>query len=159
MLTQRPIARLTCGLALAVAVALGSAACSSDDDGPTDAAPSRPAAQKAAGETASAVRNLAPAAFASAIQQQGTVILDVRTPEEFAEGHIDKAINIDFQGSDFAQQIGKLDKATSYALYCRSDRRSSLAAEQMHLTGFTTLVNLDGGVAAWTAAGQKLTTG
>lgn len=73
----------------------------------------------------------------------GTLI-DVRTPEEFADGHLKGATNIDFNGPDFADKISELDKDGEYTLYCRSGRRSGLALEAMKAAGFTKVTNAGG---------------
>lgn len=73
----------------------------------------------------------------------GTLI-DVRTPEEFADGHLKGATNIDFNGPDFAEKISELDKDGEYTLYCRSGRRSGLALEAMKAAGFTKVTNAGG---------------
>jgi|APTNR8051073442_1049403.scaffolds.fasta_scaffold00571_6 rhodanese-related sulfurtransferase len=77
------------------------------------------------------------------------VLIDVRTPKEFAEGHLKKAQNIDYQGDNFEEQIGKLDKSKTYYLYCRSGKRTIGAAEVMQKTGFENIVVLEGGLLAW----------
>lgn len=73
----------------------------------------------------------------------GTLI-DVRTPEEFADGHLKGATNIDFNGPDFAEKISELNKDGEYTLYCRSGRRSGLALEAMKAAGFTKVTNAGG---------------
>ena len=73
----------------------------------------------------------------------GTLI-DVRTPEDFADGHLKGATNIDFNGPDFAEKISELDKDGEYTLYCRSGRRSGLALEAMKAAGFTKVTNAGG---------------
>lgn len=73
----------------------------------------------------------------------GTLI-DVRTPEEFADGHLKGATNIDFNSADFAEKISELDKDGEYTLYCRSGRRSGLALEAMKAAGFTKVTNAGG---------------
>ena len=87
------------------------------------------------------------------------VILDVRTPEEFAEGHIDGAIMIDFYREDFAAELAKLDPAVPYVLYCRSGNRSAQALQLMDGLGFRNVQNVDGGVLGWQQAGLPLVTG
>lgn len=77
------------------------------------------------------------------------VLIDVRTPEEFAEGHLRKAQNIDYQNDNFKEQISKLDKSKTYYLYCRSGKRTVGAAEVMQKTGFENIVVLEGGLLAW----------
>ena len=81
----------------------------------------------------------------------GFIILDVRTSQEYAEGHLANATNIDFNGNDFAQKISKLDKAKTYLVYCRSGHRSAGAADIMKTQSFQTIYNLDGGITKWTA--------
>ena len=65
------------------------------------------------------------------------VIIDVRTPEEFASGHLEGAVNINLQAPDFEEQINALDKNGSYAVYCRSGNRSAEAVSLMENVGFT----------------------
>ena len=78
------------------------------------------------------------------------VVLDVRTPGEFAEGHLPNAINIDAESGRFAKEITSLDSSKTYAVYCRSGRRSAIAADEMVKAGFTKIYNLDSGLLAWT---------
>lgn len=70
-----------------------------------------------------------------------TAVIDVRTPAEYAEGHLEGALNIDVQGMDFATEVQKLDVAGNYVVYCRSGNRSTAAIEQMKALGFTNLTN------------------
>jgi rhodanese-related sulfurtransferase len=71
-------------------------------------------------------------------------------------GHIQGAINIDVEGMQFDNEIAKLDKSVTYAVYCKSDRRSGIATSAMADAGFTSLFDLEGGVGAWSAAGLTL---
>ncbi len=71
-----------------------------------------------------------------------TQVIDVRTPAEYAQGHVAGAINIDVEGSAFASGIAALDKSGVYLVYCHSGRRSAIAAGIMSDSGFTVL---DGG--------------
>ena len=98
-------------------------------------------------------------AFAAAMATAGTVILDVRTPAEFASGHIEGAVNIDVGSPDFGAKIGELDKGASYAVYCRSGNRSATALSQMDAAGFTQAYHLGGGVQAWASSGRALVGG
>ena len=68
----------------------------------------------------------------------------MRTPEEFADGHLKGATNIDFNSADFTEKINELDKDAEYTLYCRSGRRSGLAVEAMKAVGFTKVTNAGG---------------
>jgi len=72
---------------------------------------------------------------------EGTVIIDVRTPGEFAGGHLDGALNIDVQSPDFAAQVSQLDPTKDYFIYCRSGNRSGQAISQMSNMGFTSMTN------------------
>jgi len=65
-----------------------------------------------------------------------TVIIDVRTPEEFQGGHLEGAINIDVQSADFAEKMMELDPNGEYFVYCRSGNRSGQAIAQMNQMGF-----------------------
>ena len=88
--------------------------------------------------------------FANTIAQPGTQIVDVRTAEEYATGHIDGSINIDVKKDNFKETATTLlDKEKSVALYCRSGRRSKLAAGILSAQGYS-IVELDGGYNEWT---------
>lgn len=87
------------------------------------------------------------------------VILDVRTPEEFAEGHLDGAIMIDFYEEDFADQLAELDPEVPYLLYCRSGNRSGQTTAIMQELGFTDVADVDGGIVSWVDAGLSIVGG
>lgn len=86
----------------------------------------------------------------SAKKDTSLVILDVRTPEEFAEGHVPGAINIPHD--KLADRIGELmnDKNKDVVLYCRSGRRAGMAADTLKANGFEKLLHLDGDMIKWT---------
>ena len=86
------------------------------------------------------------------------VVLDVRTPEEFAEGHLDGAVLVDFYDADFADQLAALDTDVPYLVYCRSGNRSGQTLDVMEQLGFTSAVDVDGGIVAWSSAGLPVTT-
>ena len=95
--------------------------------------------------------------FETMIEQDQTAqLLDVRTPEEFAEGHLPGATNIDWRGEGFAEKAQKLDKARPVLVYCRSGRRSAEAANVLDGLGFKTY-NMKGGILAWTSEGKPVT--
>jgi len=106
----------------------------------------------------SAIHTVDASTFATQAQTSGVTVIDVRTPGEFAAGHIANAINIDVEGGAFDAGIAALDKAGTYAVYCHSGRRSLIAANTMADAGFTNIYNLDGGIGAWGAAGYSLVT-
>lgn len=87
--------------------------------------------------------------FAREIEREEVQLVDVRTAEEFAEGHIPGAVNMDVNGVAFEAQIATLDTERPIALYCRSGRRSKVAAEKVAKAGFE-VVELDGGILSWT---------
>ncbi|TDD74166.1 rhodanese-like domain-containing protein [Flavobacterium caseinilyticum] len=81
---------------------------------------------------------------------ENAVILDVRTEDEFNEGFIASAINIDIhRGQDFVTEIEALDKNKNYYVYCRSGMRSAKACEIMNQLGFENAYNLIGGITEW----------
>lgn len=106
--------------------------------------------------TTTGATNMNVSEFSKKITESGVVILDVRTPGEFAEGYIEGAQNIDFQSGNFENEIAVLDKNVTYAVYCRSGNRSGQAAKIMHDAGFHDVYNLDGGVIDWTNEGMML---
>ncbi|MFZ4064368.1 MAG: rhodanese-like domain-containing protein [Candidatus Nanopelagicaceae bacterium] len=110
------------------------------------------------GASSASVTNQGAADFAKTITDSSVVVLDVRTPGEFMVGHIANAINIDVEGMQFNADVSKLDKTKTYAVYCHSGRRSGIATSEMSKLGFSKLFNLDGGIGAWSAAGQQLVT-
>lgn len=80
------------------------------------------------------------------------VILDVRTPEEFAEGHVQGAVNVDYRSADFAAKVDKLDKTKSYEVYCKSGRRSGESVKLMKEKGFNA-ASVTGGILEWQSKG------
>lgn len=81
------------------------------------------------------------------------VIIDVRTPEEFADGHIENATMIDFYSVTFRSEIDSLDKDKNYLIYCRSGGRSGQARDIMEELGFQEVHNIAGGMIDWNAEG------
>lgn len=96
---------------------------------------------------------LSPTEFNDLTQRAGVVTLDVRTPGEFASGHLPNAVNMDVESGTFAQQISTLNPETTYAVYCRSANRSKTALQQMSDAGIQNAQDLDGGIVAWQAQG------
>ena len=87
--------------------------------------------------------------FAQLMTEEDHVVLDVRMPQEKAEGTIPGDFQINFFDIDFSSKITKLDTTKTYLLYCRSGNRSSQACAQMTDMGFENLYNLRGGIGAW----------
>ncbi|RLC62424.1 MAG: rhodanese-like domain-containing protein [Chloroflexi bacterium] len=85
------------------------------------------------------------------------VIIDVRTREEFAEEHIENAINIDYYAESFQDELNNLDKDKTYLVYCRSGKRSRNALDTMKELNFREAYNMSGGIIQWTAEGLPTT--
>jgi len=96
------------------------------------------------------LHNVGPADFDAlrAKAPAGTVI-DVRAPAEFDAFHLEGAINMNYLGPDFLEQMESLEPQTEYLVYCRSGRRSVRACTLMRNAGITKLVHLDGGINAY----------
>lgn len=94
--------------------------------------------------------------FSQTIEAPSVVRLDVRTAEEYAEGHIRNAINIDVQKDDFAKLAkARLPKNETVAVYCRSGKRSKKAAGILTGKGFK-VIELNTGFIGWTEAGKEV---
>ena len=77
------------------------------------------------------------------------IVLDIRTPEEFKDGHIAKAINIDYKADTFESELEKLDRTQTYLMHCRSGRRSGLALDTFSELGFMHIIHIDDGILGW----------
>jgi len=88
--------------------------------------------------------------FEHLMKKKKTVLLDVRTPEEYQSGFIGKAINYNVEDSaKFISQVSTLDKNKKYLLYCKSGRRSGKALVKMKTMGFKKVYHLKGGATGW----------
>jgi len=123
--------------------------------------PAPPAPPAAAAPAASSVTHLnAPeaakalaAAQAAKAPEKSITILDVRSPEEFFEGHLKGAQNIDIGSPDFQKNVAKLDPAKTYLVHCAAGGRSTRSLGVLGKLGFKSILHLDGGLNAWKAAG------
>lgn len=103
--------------------------------------------------------NLTANTFAEKIKElSNETVLDVRTPEEFAKGHLNDAKNFNWKDTNFANRIEQLDKAKPVFVYCLSGARSAAAAKKMREMGFKEVYELDGGIMKWRAANLPETT-
>ena len=84
-------------------------------------------------------------------------VLDIRTPREYAQGHIESARLIDFYDADFAVKLSELDRAAPYLVHCRSGGRSTKSLTTFRELGFTNVIHLDGGFIGWEQAGLAVT--
>lgn len=107
-------------------------------------------------QSGSTTQHFTAAEFKKAVDSKKYLLVDVRTPEEFAQGHIAGAININVADSDFAKKVQtKTQKQKQIALYCRSGRRSKLAISQIESLKLQ-IVELNDGIMSWQQAGYKL---
>ena len=77
------------------------------------------------------------------------VILDVRTPEEFADGHVSGAVNLNVMGSDFVSRLDALDRDKTYLVYCRTGNRSAQAIRVLERLGFRSVYHMFEGIVGW----------
>jgi thioredoxin len=82
-------------------------------------------------------------------------LLDVRTPEEFATGRIENAVNVNWNSDDFVAKVSKYDKSKPIFVYCKAGGRSSDAADKLAEMGFAEIYNLEGGIMKWNASSDK----
>jgi len=90
------------------------------------------------------------AEFLQSADPAQSAILDLRTPEEFAEGHLEGALNVDFQADDFRSQIEKLDPQLTYVIHCQSGGRSGRAIDDFKSLGFERILHMSDGYSGWT---------
>ena len=90
------------------------------------------------------------------IEAKKVLIVDVRTPKEFAAGHLAGATNVDFRDKDFEAKAAKLPKDQPILVHCASGVRSAKACEIMTRLQFPLLYDLKGGIHAWEAAGKPV---
>lgn len=98
---------------------------------------------------------LEPVDFDKARSKNNAVLVDVRMPQEFEQGHINEAVNINFFDPNFKNQLLDLDKGRKYFVYCKNDSRSERAAEFMMQNDFQDVYVLKGGYVAWKEAGLQ----
>lgn len=150
----RPRRRVVAGMAaLVLSGSIAVAGCSSplSSDAPTASTARASLAANPQNGSALAVDQ-----FAAATERSGVVIIDVRTAQEFVQGHLAGAVNIDVSSPDFAGRVKELDSTRPYAVYCHSGNRSAVAVGAMTSAGFVDVVHLAGGITAWTESGLPL---
>ncbi|HCE55491.1 MAG TPA: rhodanese-like domain-containing protein [Lutibacter sp.] len=94
-----------------------------------------------------AIKVLTPTEFKQKSANQ--TIIDIRTPQEFSEGHIEGAVNINYYDSNFMDQMAKFDKNQPIFIYCRSGNRTTAASKKAADFGFTEIYDLEGGILYW----------
>ena len=93
--------------------------------------------------------------FSNSDLKGGALLVDVRTPGEFDQGHLDGAVNIDWLSPTFAGKWSDIDKNRKIYVYCKVGGRSSQSAQKLRSMGFKNVVNLTGGYDAYKAKGNK----
>lgn len=101
-------------------------------------------------------RRVGVANFEQLWREKKFTVLDVRTADEFKDGHIPGAVNLDVLDAGFEKQVAALDKSKTYLVHCASGRRSANAAGQMKTLGFKSVVDLAPGFNGWKAAGKPV---
>jgi len=89
------------------------------------------------------------------LTNKNNILIDVRTEDEYAEGHLPQSINIDVKDSDFENQVKKLDPTKNYYIYCRSGVRAKLATEKMQEQGLKNVFNFQDGISTYTGKIEK----
>lgn len=94
--------------------------------------------------------------FKQKLDVENVQLVDVRTPEEFAEGHLPNAINVNVMDDNFDAEMAKLDKEKPVMVYCKSGGRSAKAASKLKVQGFKNISDLDGGITSWKQADKPI---
>jgi rhodanese-related sulfurtransferase len=113
-------------------------------------------AQKPSASAAKPFKNVGAEEFDKLRQNKTNVVLDVRTPKEYAAGHIPGAVLIDFNSPDFEKEIARLDKNKTYLVHCQGGVRSAKACGKLEKLDFPHLYNLEGGMKAWEKAKKPI---
>lgn len=104
---------------------------------------------------AQSVKKLDPQNFDKKLKEsKETILIDVRTPAEYAQGHLANAVSIDIYANDFKSRIGKLDKTKPVFVYCKAGSRSGSAVNIMEEMGFKEIYDLSGGIIGWQQANK-----
>lgn len=91
------------------------------------------------------------------LQSEDVQLIDVRTPEEYNEGHIENSQNIDYKSPTFAEDILVLDKTKPVIVYCKSGKRSGNSSKILKKAGFEIVYDLEGGILEWKGTRHEVT--
>ena len=144
------------GSVIFATLVVNSAAAQESHLAPAPATPATAALTSAAPVNPAGFKNLTVDEFAQMATNHTNVVLDVRTPQEFAAGHLPGAQNLDVNGVDFDQRVAALDNSRTYLVHCAAGGRSVTACKAMGHLGFPHLYNLSGGFKAWVKAGKPV---
>jgi len=106
---------------------------------------------------AQTVKRLDPQNFDKKLKEsKEAILIDVRTPGEYGQGHLANALSIDIYANDFKSRVGKLDKSKPVFVYCKAGSRSGSAVDMMSDMGFKEIYDLSGGIMAWQQAKKPI---
>jgi rhodanese-related sulfurtransferase len=106
---------------------------------------------------AQSVKKLDPQNFDKKLKEsKEAILIDVRTPGEFAQGHLVNALSIDIYANDFKSRVAKLDKTKPVFVYCKAGSRSGSAVDIMEDMGFKEIYDLSGGIISWQEANKPI---
>ena len=154
VLTRLPGARPVLAV-LAATLVLASCGTASEDEA---GAPAASGSYAASDEAPAVDPGIGVEEFQERTERADVVVLDVRTSQEYAAGHLPGAVNLDASAADFAARVAELDPSATYAVYCASGNRSGAALAHLREVGFTDAEHLAGGIGAWQAAGGRVVT-
>jgi phage shock protein E len=121
------------------------------------APPIKPGAALPAAPEATVVKDVTPDQAEKLLKERkDVVVLDVRTADEFKEGHIDGAKNVDAMGDSFRDQLAGLDRDKTYVLHCASGGRSTRVLKDMKALDFKSVYHMNGGMRGWQEAGKPV---
>lgn len=114
------------------------------------------AKQSQAGDKTEVIKDINSNEAEELINDNNVIIIDVRTPQEFANGHIKDARNINVADKNFSSRIDNLDKNDTYLIYCRTGSRSRYAVNMMEKLNFKTIYHLKNGISEWAKEGNPI---
>jgi rhodanese-related sulfurtransferase len=94
--------------------------------------------------------------FEQKLLDTNIVLIDVRTPQEYTQGHIEGALNIDFYGDNFESEMKAIDQSKTILVYCKSGNRSGKAVSIIAKNNFKNVYDLSGGITNWIASGKSV---
>ncbi|HNU92368.1 MAG TPA: rhodanese-like domain-containing protein [Spirochaetota bacterium] len=101
----------------------------------------------------SRVETLSPERAAAMIESGGVIVVDIRDPKKFADGHIEGAINAEYHPKTFARDTEQIDKNAAIILYCSMGLKTKKAVRELERRGFARVYAMEGGIEAWRNAG------
>jgi phage shock protein E len=120
-------------------------------------APLRAEEKRASSEAKQTILNVSPEQAETVLSKnKDVIVLDVRTPKEYSNGHLHSATNLDFYAPDFEHKLAKMDRSKPYLVHCAVGGRSAKVRDKMKELNFKSIYHLEGGMKAWEKAGKKV---